>query len=82
MAHTRRGILKDTGQGDEDPQDALSLQVIFRKRATNPQKSPIIGGSFAEKDLQLEASSRQNCYRVATISRILKIIGLFCKRGL
>ena len=81
MAHTRRGILKDTVQGDEDPQDALSLQVIFRKRATNPQKSPIIGGSFAEKDLQLEASSRQNCYRVAKTHRMPQIAGLFLQQS-
>jgi len=45
------------------------------------QKSPIIRGSFAERDLQLKATyaSMPPCsaYGVATISRLLKILGLF-----
>ena len=58
-----------------------------------PQKSPMAIGSFAERDLQLKkmhASSQphickmtfENCYGVATVSRLLKSIGLFCKRAL
>jgi len=37
-------------QGGEDPQDAFSFEVIFRK------KNPIISGSCAQNDLQLKAS--------------------------
>jgi len=37
-------------QVGEEPLDALSLQGRY------PQKSPIISGSFAENDPQLEAS--------------------------
>jgi len=51
-----------------------------------PQKSPMISGTFAGKILRLEAScgSLPPCTRngVATISRLLQIIGLFCKRAL
>jgi len=53
-------------------------------------KSPTIDGSFAERDLQLKASYASsppctstilhyNMYGVATISRLLKIINLFCR---
>jgi len=54
-----------------------------------PQKSPIISGSFAKKDLRLKAfygssppctcEAAAACYGVATISRLLKIVCLFCK---
>ena len=51
------------------------------------QQSPIMSGAFAENDLQLQASyaSLTPCtsplfdYGVATMSRLLKIIDLFCR---
>jgi len=51
------------------------------------QKSPIISCSFAGNDLQLKAfyGASPPCtvycviYEVATISRLLKMIGLFCR---
>jgi len=47
-------------QGSKDPQDALSVLVIFRK------KSRIISGSFAKNDLQLKAfyASSPPCIRI------------------
>ena len=58
-------------QGGEDPQDASALQRIFRK------KNPIHIGSVVENDLQLIRDLMGLCYGVATISRLLKIVGLF-----
>ena len=72
------------GTGWRRPRGRLILIGHF------PKKSPIISGSFAESDLQLKASygSSPPCMpashpmMVAMISRLLKIIGLFCKRAL
>jgi len=36
-------------------------------------------GLFCKRDLQFEGASRHGRYGVATISRLLKIIGLFCR---
>ena len=51
-----------------------------------PRKSPIHSGSFAENDLQLIVAISLHCdycgCGVATIGRLLKIVGLFCKRAL
>jgi len=45
-----RGERVSSVQGGADPQDALSLLVIFRKKST------ILSGFRAENDLQLKAS--------------------------
>jgi len=55
-----------------------------------PQKRPVNSGSLAENDLRLKAfcgfsqpfMNNLTSYGVATISRLLQITGLFCKRAL
>ena len=63
-------------------------RLIFKSHFS--QKSPMISGSFAKNDLQLKTfygssplcTCLRGCYGVATISRLLKMTGLFCKRDL
>ena len=63
------------------------MQVSFRKRATNYrallQKIPIKPRNIGLLHVaESQGRHKTTCYVVAVVSRIDKIIGLFCKRAL
>jgi len=58
----------------------LKVQVIFRKRATN--YTALLQKMTYEDKASYDSTPPCTWYGVAWISRLLKIIGLFCKKAL